>query len=121
MRVLIADDDPVVRDLLSAVFGSSDLEITLARDGEEALTVAHDTRPDYVILDYMMPKLDGLSVCRRLRRDPRTADARIVMLTASRSQSVQAWREAGADACLGKPFGALALMDAVLGRPGARR
>lgn len=116
MRVLIADDDPTVRELLSAVFEGSDLEVSLARDGEEALAAAHRTRPDCVILDVMMPKLDGVSVCRQLRADPRTAQTRIVMLTASPLAGSPEFMTAGADAWLPKPFGALALMDAVIGR-----
>lgn len=120
MRVLIADDDPIVRDLLTAVFEGADLEISTAADGEEALSQAVRSNPDCIILDVMMPKLDGYSVCRRLRDEPKTARSRIVMLTASAKRSDAEWIEAGADAWLPKPFGALALMDAVLGRPEAR-
>lgn len=121
MRVLIADDDPIVRDLLTAVFEGADLEISTAADGEEAIQEAHRTRPDCIILDVMMPKVDGLAVCRRIRDDPRTAGSRIVMLTASPMRAATLWLSAGADACLPKPFGALALMDAVLGRPKVAR
>jgi CheY-like chemotaxis protein len=117
MRVLIVDDDPVVRDLLTAVFEGADLDISVAADGAEALRQAKKHRPDCIILDVMMPVIDGLSVCRRLREDPITSRSRIVMLSANKVRSASEWESAGADAYLPKPFGALALMDAVLGRP----
>lgn len=117
MKVLIVDDDPVVRDLLTAVFEGADLEISVAADGAEALRQAKQHRPDCIILDVMMPIIDGFTVCRRLRRDPATSRARIVMLSANTVRSSNEWEDAGADAYLPKPFGALALMDAVLGRP----
>lgn len=118
MRVLIVDDDPLVRDLLAAVFEGADLEISLAADGAEALRQARDERPDCIILDVMMPVIDGLSVCRELRSDPATSRTRIVMLSGNTVRAGQDWVAAGADAFVPKPFGALALMDAVFGRPG---
>jgi CheY-like chemotaxis protein len=120
MRVLIVDDDPLVRDLLAAVFEGADLEISLAADGAEALRQAKEQRPDCIILDVMMPVVDGFSVCRELRRDPMTSRSRIVMLSGNTVRAAGEWEDAGADAYLPKPFGALALMDAVLGRPGGR-
>lgn len=115
MRVLIADDDMLVRELLGAVLEASPFELVYAEDGLEALDAVRRHRPDCVILDLMMPGMDGLEVCRRLRQDPETAAVRVVMLTANALAARGDWRAAGVDVLLTKPFGALDLLDAING------
>ncbi len=103
MRILIVDDDPGICDSLERALRREDYAVTIARDGEEALRAVESQCPDAVILDVSMPKLDGLSVCRRLR----AAGSRvpILVLTARHSLGDKvAGLDAGADDYLAKPF-----------------
>jgi diguanylate cyclase (GGDEF)-like protein len=113
-RVLIADDDP---DIIRFVQISLDLEgyeIFTAGDGEEALREVHEHVPDLVLLDIMMPRLDGFEVCRRLRSDPRTAMVSVIMLTAkSLSADKLVGLTAGADDYIIKPFDPVELVARV--------
>lgn len=115
-RVLIVDDDPLVRNLLRAVLEDADFALDEAGDGLEALRQVEKTVPDVVVLDVMMPGMNGYDVCRAMRADPRLADTRIVMLTA-RNTSVDRDEGllAGADAFFTKPFSPLDLIDTVTG------
>jgi CheY-like chemotaxis protein len=81
-RVLLVDDDPVIRRLLEVNFRLEDFHVRTASGGEEALEKAAEERPDVVVLDVMMPGLDGWEVCARLRKDPKTADIPVVFLSA---------------------------------------
>jgi CheY-like chemotaxis protein len=116
MRVLVVDDDPLVRNLLSAVLHDASFDLDEAVDGHDALAIAAVRPPDVVVLDVMMPGLDGFDVCRALRADPAFAATRIVVLTAKSTPSTRddAYR-AGADAFFTKPFSPLDLIDTVLG------
>ncbi|MGH2706427.1 MAG: GGDEF domain-containing response regulator [Actinomycetota bacterium] len=113
-RVLIADDDP---DIIRFVQISLDLEgyeIFTAGDGEEALREVREHVPDLVLLDIMMPRLDGFEVCRRLRSDPRTAMVSVIMLTAkSLSADKLVGLTAGADDYIIKPFDPVELVARV--------
>ena len=103
MRILVVDDDPGICDSLDRALRREDYAVTIARDGEEALAAIDSQCPDAVILDVSMPKLDGLSVCRRLR----AAGSRvpILVLTARHSLGDKvAGLDAGADDYLAKPF-----------------
>ena len=82
MKLLIADDEPAVRALVHVTLEGDDYEILEAADGVEALEKARDQSPRLVLLDIMMPRLDGLEVCRQLKADPDTSDIVVVMLTA---------------------------------------
>ena len=116
MRVLVVDDDPLVRNLLSAVLHDANFDLIEAVDGHEALAIAASNPPDVVVLDVMMPGIDGYEVCRMLRADPDFATTRIVILTA---KSAPGAREdairAGADAFFTKPFSPLDLIETVMG------
>jgi DNA-binding response OmpR family regulator len=80
--VLVVDDDPDVARFVEVNLRSAGYEVTVASNGEEGLEKAIELRPDLVLLDVMMPKLDGFEVAQRLRRDPRTSTSSIIMLTA---------------------------------------
>jgi CheY-like chemotaxis protein len=118
--VLIVDDDPFIRKLVATTLEDvAECELHEAADGIEALEVAHRERPTLVLLDIDMPRLDGIATCRRLREDPATSAATIVMLTAVRGDGVERLAEdAGADLFLTKPFSPLALLKLVDGLAG---
>jgi CheY-like chemotaxis protein len=115
--VLIVDDDPFIRKLVATTLEDvAEFELHEAADGIEALEVARRERPTLVLLDIDMPRLDGIATCRRLREDPATSGATIVMLTAVRGDGVERLAEdAGADLFLTKPFSPLALLKLVDG------
>ncbi len=103
--ILIAEDDQALVELLKYNFESEGFEVIVALDGETALTLAEDRAPDLLILDWMMPRLSGIQVCRQLRRRPETAALPIIILTARGEESdrVQGF-ESGADDYVVKPF-----------------
>jgi CheY-like chemotaxis protein len=115
--VLIVDDDPFIRKLVATTLEDvAEFELHEAADGIEALEVAQRERPALVLLDIDMPRLDGIETCRRLRDDPATSAATIVMLTAAHDDRVERLAEdAGADLFLTKPFSPLALLRLVDG------
>jgi DNA-binding response OmpR family regulator len=116
LRVLVVDDDPLVRNLLRAVLHDSDFDLDEAVDGIEALDIASRRPPDVVVLDVMMPGIDGFEVCRAFRADPNLKASRIVMLTArSTSRDREQGLRAGADSFFTKPFSPLDLIEAVIG------
>jgi CheY-like chemotaxis protein len=113
--VLVVDDDPFIRKLVTTTLEDvSHFTLHEARDGVEALAVARCQPPAIVFLDVDMPRMDGIDVCRRLRADPATSDATIVILTAAHGDRIQAAaEEAGADLFLTKPFSPLDLLRLV--------
>jgi DNA-binding response OmpR family regulator len=122
-RVLIVDDEPNIVLSLEFLLRQQGYEVSVARDGEEALAAAEGWRPDLMVLDVMLPGLDGFEVCRRLRERPENATLKILLLTA-RGREVERVRgmEEGADAYVRKPFSTRQLMKTVaelLGRPEA--
>ena len=113
--ILIVDDDPNIRRLIAATLEDvSGYRMTEAGDGEEAVERARDAQPAIVFLDIEMPRLNGIETCRRLRSEPGTADATIVMLTGdSDDEAERDARAAGADLFLTKPFSPLHLLRLV--------
>ena len=122
-RVLVVDDDASIRQLLELTFSVEGFEVTTARDGREGLHSALDDPPDVVVLDVMMPELDGWTVAERLKADPRTADVPVVFLSARTQDSdLRRGRELGAAAYVTKPFDTFDLVELVselVGTPGA--
>ncbi|MDY6996197.1 MAG: response regulator transcription factor [Actinomycetota bacterium] len=120
MRILVVDDDRAVRESLRRSLSFNGYSVELAQDGREALDLIASDRPDAVVLDVMMPRVDGLEVCRQLRSTG--DDLPILVLTARDSVSERvAGLDAGADDYLPKPFALeelLARMRALLRRTG---
>jgi DNA-binding response OmpR family regulator len=101
-RVLIVDDDPALSEVVARYLEREGFEVGLANDGATGLAMALDTLPDLVVLDLMLPVIDGLEVCRRLRR---AAPIPVVMLTARGEENDRiAGLELGADDYVTKPF-----------------
>ena len=111
-RVLVVDDEENVVKLISATLGYDDrYQVAVARDGQEALSIALHERPDLVILDMLMPKLDGSAGCRELKANLATAHTKVIVLTALTQQSDrQRALMAGADDFLTKLFSPTALL-----------
>ena len=120
MRVLVVDDDHAVRESLRRSLAFNGYEVELAADGEQALKAVASSRPDVVVLDVMMPRMDGLAACRALRAAG--DDVAVLMLTARDDVSDRvAGLDAGADDYLPKPFALeelLARLRALLRRVG---
>jgi class 3 adenylate cyclase/CheY-like chemotaxis protein len=113
-RILVADDNPDNRDIFGARLVAHGYEIVTARDGEEALVIARGSQPDAILLDVMMPNLDGIEVCRRLKSDAALPFIPIIMVTAkTASQDIVAGLDAGADEYLTKPVDQAALVARV--------
>jgi len=110
-RILVVDDEPPIVDVLVYNLKRNNHEVLVARDGEEALALARRELPDLIVLDLMLPRLDGLEVCRALRRE---RDVPIIMLTA-RDEEVDrvVGLELGADDYVVKPFSVRELMARV--------
>jgi DNA-binding response OmpR family regulator len=116
-KILVVDDEPAVTDLLAYNLRKSGYEPLVAADGREALRLARQARPDLILLDLMLPELDGLDVCRELRK---TSAVPIIMITA-RGEEIDrvVGLELGADDYVSKPFSVrelLARIKAVLRR-----
>lgn len=104
-HVLVAEDEEALAQLLKYNLEKEGYRVSLARDGEEALMVAEETRPDLVVLDWMLPKVTGIEVCRRIRGRTHVRNTPIVMITA-RSEESDRTRglDTGADDYIVKPF-----------------
>jgi adenylate cyclase len=112
--ILIADDNPMNLDILQTRLAVHGYQILVASDGEQALAVARERQPDLILLDVMMPKCDGIEVCRRLREDPSLPFMPIILVTAkSDSKDIVAGLEAGGDEYLTKPVDQAALVARV--------
>jgi two-component system phosphate regulon response regulator PhoB len=104
-RLLLVEDDRQLAELVRFHFDRAGYEVTRTGDGEEALILAEEVRPDLVILDWMIEGISGIEVCRRLRRRQQTANLPIIMLTARGEESDRVrGLETGADDYLTKPF-----------------
>jgi len=114
-KVLIVDDEENLISLVLATLGYSErYDVSVAHDGRQALDVALQQRPDLVILDMLMPMLDGCAVCRALKQNPLTAHAKVIMLTAMAQQADrQKALIAGVDDFITKPFSPTALLKKV--------
>ena len=124
-RALVVEDEPHIQELVALHLGLEGLAVTTAADGEEALRLTAAEPFDVIVLDLMLPRIDGLTVCRAVRRQPLNADVPILMLTARREETDRVLGlDSGADDYLTKPFGVrelVARVRALLRRTRGRR
>ena len=107
--VLVVDDDDIVRRVVRAMLEADDFQVVEARDGTEAIERVAADHPMVVVLDVMMPGLDGIEVCRRVQHG-----TRVLMLTArDDAETEAASREAGARGFIAKPFSSVDLLDRI--------
>ena len=112
--VLVVDDDPVILRLLEVNFEMEGFVVRTAADGEEGLASAKADRPDVIVSDVMMPKMNGLELVRGLKADPDTAGIPVILLSAkAQASDVRDGMDAGADDYVTKPFEPLDLVDRV--------
>lgn len=113
-KILIADDEETIRFVLSRMLEREGLEVVIAADGEEALARFEECRPDLVMLDIMMPKLNGFEVCRALKSDPDNRLTPVIIVTSSSApENRMKGLEAGADDFLAKPVDRIELVARV--------
>src|SRR3954447_14559998 len=104
-RVLIVEDDPDIADLVRRYLKKDGFDVEVQNSGAEALTAISARPPDLVVLDLMLPQVNGLEICRRVRADEKTASIPIIMVTARAEESERiAGLDLGADDYLAKPF-----------------
>jgi DNA-binding response OmpR family regulator len=119
--VLVADDDADIVRFVEVNLRLEGFRVLTARDGQEALVKTLELQPDLVLLDVLMPRIDGYTVCARLRADPRAASIPVILLTANFiSTDQEVARRAGADDFVVKPFDPYELMVRVKALVGAR-
>ena len=104
-KILIADDDTYVHELLTAVLSSNEFDIIHAYDGQETVERVDNEQPDLIVLDIMMPIKDGRDICQDIKKNPRTKDIKILMLSGKDEQLERiVGLESGADDYIAKPF-----------------
>jgi|GEM_PF-236228 len=110
-KILCVDDEPLNLELLEAILESSGYEVICAADGDQALSILKHEEIDLVLLDVMMPSIDGYEVCRRIKASPDTSNLPVIMITAlsSREEKIRSI-EAGAEDFVTKPFGSLEVL-----------
>ncbi|MCA9920024.1 MAG: response regulator [Anaerolineales bacterium] len=102
--VLIVDDEPLTQDLLRLMLEPAGFRVTTAEHGLDALAKVAENKPDIMILDVMMPHMDGITVCKKIRSNPETAALPIIMLSGkTHLNAVEEGMAAGANRYLGKP------------------
>jgi two-component system alkaline phosphatase synthesis response regulator PhoP len=114
VKILVAEDEPSIVISLEFLLRGAGHDVTVARNGSDALTLTEKLRPDLVVLDVMLPVVDGFEVCRRIRGNSATRDTRILMLTARGRQSeMDKGLAAGANAYMTKPFATRELLETI--------
>lgn len=104
-KILITEDSPTVRAMIQDFLEGEGYQVVAAEDGQAAVDVAQKEKPDLIVLDLMMPKMDGFTACKMLKLDPHFQKVPIVILTARASEAdLKMGREVGASAFLNKPF-----------------
>lgn len=121
-RILLVDDEPVIRELVQAMLEGDGIEVRCVPDGAQGIKEARRQAPQLVLLDIVLPGLDGFAVCRLLRADPVLREVPIFMLTAKvRQADRESARKAGASGYIEKPFKAQELQKLVGDLRKARR
>jgi CheY-like chemotaxis protein len=112
-KVLIVDDEPNVRRLLHSIL-SKNFEVFEAEDGRQAIEMASAQKPDVVLMDMMMPKMDGLTACHMIKNDPATKTIPVIMVTAIGFElNVKLSQQMGASGYITKPFSSDDLLDKI--------
>ena len=121
-RILVVDDEIYIVHILDFSLGMEGYEVLTALDGEQALEKARAEKPDLVVLDIMMPKLDGYETCRLIKSDPKTKNIPVILLTAKgREVDQKLGREVGASDYITKPFSPSKLIERVQAILGASK
>ncbi len=115
-RILLVDDEPTIVKTIQKRLEAEGFEVLVAMEGPEALEKARVEKPDLIVLDLMLPKMDGYKVCDLLKKDTRYSKIPIVMFTARTQEAdVKLGLECGADAYLKKPFNSEELLEKIKG------
>ncbi|HJV36097.1 response regulator transcription factor [Geomonas sp.] len=115
-RILVVEDEESLLKLETILFTSKGYEVTGVQDGSLALAEVERSAPDLVVLDIMLPGLDGFEVCRQLKENPATSWIPVVMLTAKKSsQDLERGKTVGADAYITKPFKSVKVLEVIDG------
>lgn len=113
-EVLLVEDSPVQREMISDILKDHGWKVTIARDGVEALEQLNKFSPDLVILDIVMPRMNGYELCRRIKSDPKTQNVPVIMCSSKGEEFDRYWgTRQGADAYISKPFQPLELMGTI--------
>ena len=113
-KILVADDSPNIREILKISLEADGYTVLVAEDGEQALALAAKETPDLLIMDVMMPKVNGFQVCRRMKSDRATHDVPVIMLSAKSGQQDVHWgKDCGADEYMTKPFSTKELVKTI--------
>lgn len=113
-RILLIEDDPAISEVLAYNLRQSQYHVTICHDGRQGLEQAKRDRPDLIILDLMLPSIDGIEVCRKLREDPATRDTLILILSARAEENDQVVGFAvNADDYVTKPFSVKVLLERI--------
>jgi two-component system alkaline phosphatase synthesis response regulator PhoP len=113
-RILVVDDEIYIVHILDFSLGMEGYDVVTALDGEQALEKARTEKPDLIVLDIMMPKLDGYETCKRLKADPETKDVPVILLSAKgRNVDQKVGFEVGADDYITKPFSPRKLVERI--------
>jgi DNA-binding response OmpR family regulator len=121
-RILIAEDEPSIVISIEFLMREAGYDVTVASNGTDAIDLAEKLQPDLVVLDVMLPEVNGFEVCRRIREGRATQGVRVLMLTAhGRESEMEKGLAAGANAYMTKPFSTKELVDTVADLLGAVR
>lgn len=115
-KILIVDDEPNIVMSLEYIFKKNNYQVFIARDGQEALDLLEHERPHLIILDVMMPMVDGYATLEQIKQDERLNDCRVIFLSAKNKESdIERGLQLGADRYMTKPFSVKKLVDEVNG------
>ncbi len=113
-KLLIVDDSPTELKLIVNVFNGPEYEVITASDGEAGVEKAVSEKPDLIILDVVMPKMNGFQACRKIKSTPELQDIPVILLTSKNQKSDEFWgKKQGANVYLTKPFNTDEVMEAV--------
>ena len=113
-KILLVDDEPDILKLVAARLRASGYDVVTAQDGQDGLRMAQQERPDLLILDLMLPHLNGYEICTMLKQDPRYQGIPVILFSAkSQEKDKQLGKDCGADAYLTKPYRPEVLLERV--------